>query len=116
MIEDKDKQKAVGVLIERILWRMRLTDEMLSVYGFYFRNSDIFNREKPTTKAAISSAIDFLSSIKPLDPFWSASPLKTGGIILVKDDETPNNVLITERGTVLSAQKDIKAYMDSNKL
>lgn len=117
MSEDKEKQKALGTLIERILWRMKLADEILNVYGFYFKNTDMFNRDRPITKAAINSTVSFLNSIKPLEPLWNASPIdKTGGIILIKDDDTPNNIIITERGTMLTAQADIKKYMDSNKI
>jgi hypothetical protein len=109
----EDQEKAIKLLFERILWNQRYQNEILNIISLYFKNPDLFSRNRRVTKAAISSAVNFVSSIACLQPLYYASSIdKTGGIMLVSEQDVPSTVIITERGTVLMAEKDVAKYIE----
>lgn len=105
-------------IIKHLVWNFFILREKFEAVSLFFRNPDLFRREKPISKAAINQAISQLDSIPTLNPPLNVYPIdKTGGIkLLSSDPEKDNEIIITERGTVLTAKSDIEKYKKLNKL
>src|SRR6185369_10252829 len=119
MSEDIEKEKkAFRSLLEIILWKARLQDEIIYIYNLYFQAPDTLKFHKQISKSAINSAVNYLRTIPQLQNIYYGSPInETGGIMLVSsDDKDTDNILVTERGFLLHAKSDIKKYMEVNRL